>query len=327
MPTATDYIGRSFGEFTIVGQVGHGTEAEVLACKHVATGITYVLRLDVNDDELWDNDFLLPPRNASLERRNAQVSWMVNARRARHNVNKIQKDLSSLKITPDIYAVIESRYLIPVASPVRVRGAWDVDRVLRMSPPTKLPLLKLWEDIIFCVINEACENELQTKAWRDLLGGQVLLSAIHYYLDGCTLTSKQKGRVVRNISINDTDGPEFAENLLLRLWSCVARGCISLDEARATLRCIHFRRNVTKHDAQQMLVAASALQRNQATKKSLAPLAFLFKELSFAPLDPFEHPDEFEICDNEPDLELYELFLQEHVGFKTDVLTLAWGAE
>lgn len=135
MAVAADYVGCAFGSFTILQKLAHGAEAEVFVCKHEATGLLYILRLDVADNALWDQEPLVPPRNQTLEVKNAKGTWLVAPRYHFETLRARVKDANGwdIKVT-SIYGVLANRYLVPVASPIRVRLARDVDDVLNQTP-------------------------------------------------------------------------------------------------------------------------------------------------------------------------------------------------
>src|SRR5262245_56768884 len=139
MARVTDYVGRSLGSFEIIRVIDHGAKAEVFACRHKTTGIVYVLRLAATDNDLWAGDPVLPPRNASIERPNAVGTWGMQPAYYELSLKerKGAKDAWVIKTT-SIYGILEQRYLVPVASPVRVKGAWDIDALLKKAPPGDL---------------------------------------------------------------------------------------------------------------------------------------------------------------------------------------------
>ncbi|NIP26547.1 MAG: hypothetical protein GWN67_19225 [Phycisphaerae bacterium] len=328
MATVTNYIGKTFGAFTITGEVGHGAEAEVLACQHDPTGLIYILRLDINEDRLWQGDPLIPPINSHLEKKNIHGTWVMERQQYEFTLKSLKDDPDACKITsPAIYGVLDTRYLVPVSSPIRVKNALNVDHVLRAGPADDILFFEMWEDIVLTMIPGAYDESGPSQEWKDkwknLVGGSILQCAMEKYLNAGSLSSEQKQRVLTAISGYNTDRPEFAENLLLRLCGCLSRNRISLDEARATLQCLHFRRNVTVHEAQQMIDAASLLQENPlCSENSLSLLALVLNELSNPPLDPFQTPEQFAVQEEEPSIEQFDLFLQEYAGSTQKVLTL-----
>jgi hypothetical protein len=235
-------------------------------------------------------------------------------------------DAFVIKSTP-IYGVLNNRYLLPMASPIRVQHAWDIDSVLQTSPADDLYLFELWEDIVLSMIAGAYESDTPTSTWQDkwskLIGGSILQKAMKGYLNGGTLSNEQKQRVLRNVGGSAVGGPEFAENTLLRLCGCLSRRRMTPDQGQATLRCIHFRLNITIRELQQMVAAYNALRSDPlGASSSLELLEFVLVEMTNRPFNEFEHPDKFEIRTEQPDNSSFELFLQEHAGSSQEVLRL-----
>jgi hypothetical protein len=328
MAQVEDYVGREFGGFRIGKSIGHGKEAEVLLCQHLMTGRVYVLRLDVEDDETWDDGPMIPPRNGSLERNNCDGTWALSSGTYRRMVEQIKKGDSQFIIhhTP-IYGVLDNRYLVPMASPIRVKDAWDIDTVLQTSHADDLLFFELWEDLILSMILGAYEadspQEEWIRTWNGLIGGPILQRAMTQYLNGGQLTGEQKQRVLINIRHSSIAAPEFAENSLLRLCGCLSRHRMTFEEARATLRCFYFRINVSLHELNQIVAAYNALLSNPlGSENSIKLLEFVLLELTKAPLDQYEHWEQFEIRTEPPDNSRFNLFLQEHAGASQKVLCL-----
>lgn len=328
MAEVQDYIGCEFGNFRIEKSIGHGKEAEVFLCRHLATGRYYILRLDVDDDAIWDAKPLIPPRNSSLERNNCHGTWVLSSGYYKRSLSQLKSEKSTyiFRHTP-IYGVSDGRYLVPLASPIRVKNAWDIDEVLQQSPADDLYLFELWEDIVLTMISGAYESDTPNKTWIDtwsyLIGGSILQHAMSQYLNGGTLSNDEKQRVLGNISRSKITGPEFAENTLLRLCGCVSRGRMTLNEAKATLSCIHFRVNISLHELHQIVAAHNALRSNPlGAENSIKLLELVLLEMTKSPLDEFENSDDFEIREKQPDNSAFSLFLQEYAGSSQRVLQL-----
>ncbi len=255
MARTSDYVGLSFGSFEIGSKVGSGASADVFACRHEGTGILYVLRLDSEDRALWEGNPMLPPRNASIEVPNANGTWhseLVSYEATMESVQAQGSDAWKLVSVP-IYGILEQRYLVPVASPVRVKGAWDVTRLLETAPPDDLFLFELWEDFLGSLAGAAHGSieKLASDPWRTVTGGRILSSAIARYLGNGGLDRREQEEITRAASASQVEGPELAENLVLRLCGCVQRGRMSIADAVSTLQCRHFRINITQHEAVQ----------------------------------------------------------------------------
>ena len=275
MATAADYVGRTFGSFSIVQKLAGGAEAEVFSCRHEATGLLYVLRLDVNDDSLWAGEPLVPPRNQTLEAKNAKGTWLVAPRYHAESVRARALNASSWAFNvPAIYGVLSNRYLVPVASPVRVRLARDVDDILAATPRPEM---------------------------EQLLG-----------------TCCDRGAVQAGSGKDD-----LPSNLLLRLCACVAYQKMDLKEAQATYRCQHFRANISFQDIEGARAINGALHGKTRESRALTVLLdFTRGAMTFPPFDPLKDADQFESREQQPALDRFSTFLQEHAGVRQEVLTL-----
>ena len=110
----------AFGSFEIEHHVAHGAEAEVYCVRDSKHDRRLILRLDPNDDKLWDADPMLPPRNSSLEVRNAKGTWVAALNyRLRVSVDKKEFKFACASI----YGVVDQRFLIPVTARFRVKNA------------------------------------------------------------------------------------------------------------------------------------------------------------------------------------------------------------
>jgi hypothetical protein len=320
MARVEDYIGCKFGSFRIEERIGHGKEAEVFRCIHLDTGRHYALRLDIEDDAIWDGEPAIPPRNYSLERNNCQGTWLLSSQWYKYS--------ASAECVP-IYGVLNNRYLIPMACPVRVRDAWDINEVLKHSPADDLYLFEMWELLVLSMIVGAYESNTPdsdwVNRWSKLIGGSILQNAMSQYLDGGSLSNDEKRQVLQNVSRSSkTNAPEFAENTLLRLCGCISRGRMSLKEAKATLQCIYFRINISLHELDQIVAAYNALKFGVTigAETSSKLLEFVLLEMTKAPLDKFNNKEYFEIREKQPDNSSFSLFLQEWAGSNQSVLQL-----
>jgi hypothetical protein len=328
MARVEDYIGKSFGALRIEAVVGHGAEAEVFACTHIPTRIVYILRLPAHDAELWGSNPLIPPRNASIERPNANGSWHAAQLYYSGSLQARQddKDAWVFKV-PAIYGVLDQKYLVPVASPIWRKGAVRVDQVLRAMPAEAVDGLGPLEVLLLLMATSACiasRSELASnewlKKWSNLAGGSIAIEASRRYLRSGTHAPGERERAIRLVASVARGNPGLAENLVLRLCSCIARGIFSVEEAWATLRCTHFRRNVT-YDELQQIVSAHALVAAEAfpEKDTLAALRFVLAALSEDPDDEIDDPSAFETLSDQGNLGRFDLFLQEFAGRKQSV--------
>jgi hypothetical protein len=139
MAKRNDYTGQVFGSFRIGEVFGEGAEAEVFRCEHRATGRQYILRLDAQERKLWSGRPIIPPFNSAIEAKNAKGIWIYATVGYRQTLEARSRDKDAwIVATPAIYEILADRYLVPVASPVRVKQAWDVDRLLMATPADRM---------------------------------------------------------------------------------------------------------------------------------------------------------------------------------------------
>jgi hypothetical protein len=325
MAISQDYVGKQFGDFLIMERVGGGAEAEVMGCLHQTTGQLYALRLPIAEDALWDAEPLIPPHNGSIEWANARGTWLVTPGYYWHSLEELRKDPDSFRIEPAaIYGVLENRYLIPVASPIRVKGAKDIDAILELAPAEDLWLFGTWETLLGALIFEATRkvDGRLAERWPLLVGGEILERSAAWYMRGGTLPAEEQNSILRALS-GAPRKTELAENLLLRICGCIERGRLSADDVRALFRCRHFRINVTEHDARQMVEAYRLLKNNSmGADDALGLMGGILSLLGDQPADPFEEPDVFEERTEQPDATRFRLLLQKFGAGDKPVLTM-----
>jgi hypothetical protein len=325
MATSKDYVGKQFGYFKIGERFGGGAEAEVMICHHTTTGQTYALRLPLAEDVLWDSEPLIPPQNGSLEWANARGTWLVAPRYYLHSLQELKKDPGAFRMTTvAIYGVLDNRYLVPVASPVRVKGVKDIDAILEIARPNDLWLFGTWETLLGALIFEATKKDGAGvgERWPLLVGGAILEKAAQRYMHGGTLKSEEQASILRALICRPRK-PELAENLLLRICGCVERGRLSPEDVRALFMCRHFRINVTEHDAEQMIQAYRLLKANSmGADDALGLMGGVLNLLKDQPADAYERPEIFEVRTDAPDATRFPLLLQELAGISHEVLSL-----
>jgi hypothetical protein len=340
MASPKDYEGKQFGSFLIRANFAHGAEAEVYQVTHLGTSRTHVLRLDVNDDATWDGAPLVPPKNGSIEKPNARGTFLVTPRYyasagidadepREAKMARMFKEQPKHKPTNDwtlatvaIYGVMDQRYLVPVASPIRVAGAKNVDEILSLSPADDVYLFQLWEDVAFHLLSEAHSHAEAGEGsaewdqrWAKLSGGEVLTAAIRQYMAGGSLSRAEQDAVLSLVSRKPDPKPELAENVLLRICGAVSRSRMALPEFAATLRDRHFRVNVTVHEIEQMIAVFGALKNiYPEPENSVTWVTATLTEMENQPLNEYDRPDLFEIRSEPPDLDKFETFLQEAGG-------------
>lgn len=343
MATVEDYIGKKFGQFEIGPVQGQGKEADVFACLHLSTGLFYILRLDANDKEIWSGQPIIPPYNYSIESKNAKGTWLSAPG---YYMNSFEEEslFTSLpyqkkeKVRKEwvfsstaIYGVLDNRYLIPIASPVRVKSAWDVDKLIQTPINANIhSYFELWEDVVSCVVAEAftsidskIKNDEWRKRWGRLLGGEVLIESVKRFMENGNSEDNEKTKILNMISNHNKENPVLVDNLLFKLCACIERRKITLDEVKATLKCKHFRINISHDEIQQLLDLYSIFDSQYfPPKNSLLLMQFVLRQLENKPVDEFDDPDEFEIRIQQPSFDHYRLFLQEFAAYRQEILTL-----
>lgn len=328
MAKTTDYTGQVFGSFRIGEIIGEGAEAEVFRCEHLATGRQYILRLDAQDGKLWSGRAVIPPFNSEIEVKNARGTWAYATIYYSHTLEERRKDKDAWAITtPAIYGLLADRYLVPVASPVRVKRAWDVDRLLAAAPADRMYSGILHEVLNYLVgtamvAGHSAQGTSEWKGrWGTLASGRLLTTAVADYARSVGFGDQQEV-VLSLIGTPDSGEPEMAENLLVHLCACLASGAMSSVEAEATLRDLHFRVNVSVRDVQQAVDLWGILK--HFSSKNLFPiLQFVMEGLTRQPADSDDEAKIFEVRERQPELDRYNLFLQEYVGLHQGVITLA----
>lgn len=328
MAKTSDYMGQIFGPFRIWEVIGEGAEAEVYRCEHQATGRQYVLRLDAQDETLWAGKPVIPPFNSAIEAKNAKGAWVYATVGYRQTLEARREDKDAWAVAvPAIYGVLAGRYLVPVASPVRVRHAWDVDRLFSAAPADRMYSGILQEVLNYLVGTAmvAGHSPQGSSDWKDrwgtLASGKLLIAAVADYARSVGLGDQQKV-VLRLIGTADSGEPEMAENLLVRLCACLESGAMTRTEAEATLRDLHFRVNVSVRDVQQA-VDLWGILKHFSSKNLLPILQFVMEGMTNQPADAYDEAKIFEVRERQPDLDQYNLFLQEYVGVHQGVITLA----
>jgi hypothetical protein len=351
MASAEDYLGMSFGAFTVERTIGAGAEAEVFQVLHRGTGRRYVMRLDANDDEIWRGAPVNPPRNQSVEIQNVRGSWLAST--SYHEMGRDRRkprrqpalwpfrkaesnEPDWIVAVPVIYAVKDMHYLIPVSSPFKLRNSVSIDEVFRLAPPDDLLYFEMWEDIALSMLgdaNFANRGEMSEAEWQDrwavLCGGPILCRAVRKYMDGGSLSGEAKDAVIRRISQGTETERELAHNLILRLCGAVSRGRISLDAARATARSAPFRENIGTHDLRQIIACWNVMVNHRfRPENSLALLSAILSSMKEQPPTMAANSEEFEYARAEGSredfdtfierhhLSEHELFLQEHAGVR-----------
>lgn len=339
MASADDYVGLRFGPFIIDRRIGAGAEAEVYLVRYEATQRFLVLRLDANDDRFWEAEPIIPPFNYSIEGRNVRGTFVSRLHR-----DPLQISIGSHKFfnkSMTVYGVLDLHYLIPLSDPYKVKNSISIRQLLDIAPAENLYFSEFWEWFAMTMMGEAylveqkqLDEEEWNQKWKYLQGGTILTTTIRNYLEGGTLTSVIKDAILRRISTNSVIGCELAENLLVRLFDCVLQGSASLETAKATIRCEHFRTNLSSHEIAQFLILCGLLSQIGGNDANLKLTTEILKCLQF---QPYSYPQDSEFFEyafpagphedmqafiENHGVDTFNLFLQEYAGGRQPFLTI-----
>jgi hypothetical protein len=308
MPDVQRYVGRRFGAFEIAGHLGSGDDDERFLCEHLINRNEYVLRLDAGDARLWGPEPLLPPVNSAIEHDAATWFWELSYHEAD---------------TPEIYGVLDQRYLVAVSSPRRVRRAWPIDRFRHETRLDSgwLHRVSLYQDAMISMLKEAVLFDLTGEGdwderWRLLTGGAYLTATVgeRRHLIGAGVDTKRlMQRLAQRARPHE---PELADNLLLRIAAGVLGSVVPGEVARATLRCPYFYRNVSYHELEQIEALLAAFSspvahESETLEQSKEILGLVLDQIRERPFTPSDQPGEFEWMpiDAQPPLDPYTLLL------------------
>lgn len=329
MASSDDYIGLQFGSFIVEASIARGREAEVFGVLNRETGRKYVMRLDTDDDAMWEGHPVNPPTNFSLEAKNVRGSWFGTLHYEDGSRIKDASWWSKMRrifkpneprfqvSVPRIFGVKDLTYLIPVSSPISLRGAISFETFLGLAPPDDLDLFETWEDVVLTMLGDAHatnSGKLSEATWNErwsvLLGGDILCRAVAKYMESGSLSHAERKAVLNRISRGDGQGREFAHNLLLRMCGAISRGRISLNAAKRTVRDRFFRENLTIRELNQIVSSWSILSRDGFINSNLSIniLSELLSELKEQPPNRWDNPDLFEMA---PDQD-FGSFIEEH---------------
>jgi hypothetical protein len=322
MAEVADYIGCGFGSFEIERHVAHGAEAEVYCIRDFKHDRRLILRLDPKDDELWDGDPMVPPRNSSLEVRNAKGTWVA----ARNYRVRASVDKQEFKFAcASIYGVLDQRFLIPVSARLRVENALSPDHVLGASAFESFSGRPLWEGIAIRLVVDTAnllEGKLSEDEWdehwsRFATEPRLEFSRRRFLQNG--VYAARQADIERIIAERTPEGllPVF-KNLLVRLAIARADGKVSEEQLVASMKCRHFRINVSNWEIGQLLELYSVIE--HCNEISFPPetdvpkaIISILHGLSEQPLNEWDVHDEVVEHEKQPDLDRFSLFLQEYV--------------
>lgn len=341
MATVEDYLGKRFGEFTIVALVNNNEDIVTFSCFNEETRFFYVLRLSLSEKDLWKAEPLLPPINYKLEIENVIAARIIAPEyysksfeeesylnKLFSNKNKKRKDW--VFDLPDIYGVIQNKYLIPLSSPVRVKLSWDIDKLLNVPIEFNVhSYFQLWEDVISSMVVDYYNiskdnfNEWEEK-WGKIYGGDVMKDSVSEFIDNGDMSDIKKLRINNIFSKSKKGQIPLAENLLFILCACMEKGEITPDEVKATLMCKHFRLNLSIFEINQIIALYNNFIKTEFSppENSIVFLKIILLLLQKEPFDKFVNNQEFEIRNPLPDYNVYKLIILEDVQLKQEVITL-----
>jgi hypothetical protein len=317
MASADDYVGLRFGPFIIARQIGAGVEAEAFLVYNEMTQRPLVLRLDANDDRIWEAEPIIPPFNYSLECRNIKGSFVDSLNRTFLKIAVDSEVFTFKNVT--IYGVLDLRYLIPLSDPFKVKNSISIRQLLSITHLENLYSSELWEMFALAMLSKAhlanqdkLHEEDWNHKWKYLAGGAILTAAVQNYLEGGGLTSREKSAIITRIASKEAIKHELAENLLIRLFECILRGFISLETAKATMRCEHFRTNLNLDEIAQFMVCCEILDQIIGKGPHLRVATEILKCLQFQPYSKHEGPEFFEYAFPDGPNENMQAFIENH---------------
>jgi hypothetical protein len=252
MITAEDYENQEFGWFRILKKIGGGAEAEVFECHHMPTGRVYVLRLHIEDDEVWERtEPMLPPRNYTIEHNNARgtvayggaVSIKVGKRRR-------SKDEWTVLVT-QLYGVRDNKYLLPVSNTYQRRGAVSFERLLDL--PLPFDMLPFWENLGLLAQAETGllkSGTIPIEAWQERWGVLLRDARLRTWTDEAVADLPPQLRAAVDECLNQEfiGGPSLEQSAVARIVLARLTKTVTKDELAASLSCPFFRMNITLRD-------------------------------------------------------------------------------
>lgn len=307
MLRAEDYIGIEFGQFQLANLTGRGAEAEVFECSDLRTNRKYIVRLDIKDDLLWEREEpLLPPRNISIEKDNA-----VNSGGALTDMFRM-----SLKLNVPFMYAFRDYLLVPVNNTIKVKNSLDILEVEAKGKSMDIIKLRTWDKIakwLYAETMNLIEKKITKEQWNErwglLIGGNELLVYMkkHFYIND--------ERFIEIITDKNHKGEELIQNKIFRLCAAVELGSISMENAIATLRCQHFRINISNIEYYQILKVVELLKDIQSGVMSFLKILSEFGSVLIEqPYNRHDNKDEFILNERLNDINAYSLIIQEHVG-------------
>lgn len=339
MITSDNYENQNFGWFRIMDKFGVGAEAEVFHCLHVPTNRVYVLRLDVEDDAIWERSQpMLPPRNYTIERRNVRGSAQ-----AAQLFSQMEKDKDaprseegwSFRVT-ELYGVRDNKYLLPVSNIYRRRGAFSFDQVLDLN--RAFTKLSFWEDIGLLAQAETRllnSNSISIETWKERWGILLHESKLRTWIEAPLADLPQQlGTAVKEcLNREIIIGPCLEESAIASIIVARSLNIMTQSELEASLRCPFFRMNITLRDLHYVVSLLELYSEvpwilHGTTEVLDASAGLILTAIAHGlSVQPDQDPDsseQFEPCEppSEDILARYDLILQELAASHQQFLSL-----
>lgn len=318
MAGINDYVGQEFGPFHIFAYLDSGQEADVYRCGNVRTGLGWILRLDSQDEANWSGPPRIPPKNASIEFPNAMGTHTASLLYWMDNLEARQKDPRGwVTLTVPLYGVLDGTFLIPASAALRVRHALDVDILLQRVPSRNIPNSSVWRDMCMAVAAQAEQPYTLNERALEWMACPSFLKSVIPYLMLASIEPTKLTRIGQILNQRSETIVPLDKSLLVRLIVGLSQGVVTKEEVIASLRCKHFRANVSIAEVNQFIAVLQVMQGLYGSRSSGA-LVWLAEQLEVAPYDELDDADEFEVKMEPPNIEQYDLFLQAPAGSRQD---------
>jgi hypothetical protein len=297
MALPEDYVGTEFNGIWVRESIGSGEEAEAYLCARASSGVPYVLRLDVNDDALWDDTPLIPPRNGAFERKGVGIVWSIaSGGRPGERVG-----------FPRFFRVIDGPDWVPLSEPYRNKKALAISEILS-AKHTNSHLLEdfsVYQDWLHGTAAELAYGDLSNEAWNEW-SCLVAARSSRPLLDELVSTMVEDSGRASDINrfldgLSGQPFPPFTENRLL--WVCILAADNRKDALAATLHCPLFRLNGVS--AAEMMQFQSLYQLLDSSKYYISDTAELTKKwtalaLTLVTEEEFADSDDWEQWESAP---------------------------
>jgi hypothetical protein len=245
-----DYENREFGWFRIMEKFGSGAEAEVFQCHHVPTGRVYVLRLHVEDDEVWERaEPMLPPRNCTIEHANARGT--VISSQFYYDYTEKQTGEDWKFVAAELFGVRDNKYLIPISNVYQRPGAIKFEQLLNL--PLPLEILPFWESIGLLAQAETGllkSGSIPIEKWRERWGFLLQDALVRQWINDpmADLSPQLRSAVEASLSKAIIIGPSLEKSAVARIMVARMTKTVTKEELATSLSCPFFRMNITLRD-------------------------------------------------------------------------------